>query len=246
MESRTRLAIGGMATVAASVTVICVVALTNSLSLADSAGSPIGAAPVVIPASGAAAPSASPATTPTPKATPSPTPAPLQPVSQATTDPQTAPATAEVVPAPDAKVVTPTRSAPVGEAAVPSSLKDALAQVEATGSWEPLRAWAESRGWSSARIDRFIAKLERAHDGSRSGGERESGGIDGTSGGTGGSDSQRAQIGSADRDERRGPGRSAGKERPAHAGANADDRSHRSGHGEKKDRWRDSPQWRDR
>jgi hypothetical protein len=51
MESRTRLAIGGMATVAASVTVICVVALTNSVALSETAGSPIDAAPVVVPAS---------------------------------------------------------------------------------------------------------------------------------------------------------------------------------------------------
>ena len=38
MESRTRLAIGGMATVAASVAVVCAVAMTTSVALADVRG----------------------------------------------------------------------------------------------------------------------------------------------------------------------------------------------------------------
>ena len=49
VESRTRLAIGGMATVAASVAVVCAVAMTNSVALADAAGAPVGADPVVVP-----------------------------------------------------------------------------------------------------------------------------------------------------------------------------------------------------
>ena len=55
MEGRTRLAIGGMSTVAASVAVICAVALTNSMSLSDSEGSTVQASRIVVPSSGAPA-----------------------------------------------------------------------------------------------------------------------------------------------------------------------------------------------
>ena len=49
VDSRTRLAIGGMVTVAASVAVVCVVAMTSSVALADAAGAPVAkrAMPVV-------------------------------------------------------------------------------------------------------------------------------------------------------------------------------------------------------
>lgn len=252
MESRTRMAIGGMATVAASVTVICVVALTNSLSLADSAGSPIGAPPVVVPVSGGSTPSASPTPAATPRATPSPSTAPVEPVSEATSDPETTPPTAEVVPAPEARVVTPAAPTvepePRPDSSVPSSLRDALAQVRSTGSWDPLRAWAVSRGWSEKRVDRLIAKIERSQDESwftpDSTGDRRSGGAEGSIAGNGGSKAWRGQGGSSKSDDRRWSGASSTKERSARAGTNVDDRF--SGHGEKKDRWRDSSKWRDR
>lgn len=258
MESRTRMAIGGMATVAASVTVICVVALTNSLSLADSAGSPIGAPPVVVPVSGGSTPSASPTPAATPRATPSPSTAPVEPVSEATSDPETTPPSAEVVPAPEARIVTPAAPTaepeprPDPEPAVPSTLKDALAQVRSTGSWDPLRAWAESRGWSDERLDRLIEELERVQDGSwsdsdsdpDSAGDRRSADAEGSISSIGGSEAWRGQGGSSKSDERRWSGTDSKKERSARAGTNVDDRS--SGHGEKKDRWRDSPKWRDR
>ena len=74
VEGRTRLALGGMATVAASVAVVCAVAMTTTVALADSAGSPAGARSVIVPAS---------ATTPVAaSATPSPTPAPQVPAGR--------------------------------------------------------------------------------------------------------------------------------------------------------------------
>lgn len=264
MESRTRLAIGGMATVAASVTVICIVALTNTLALSESDGTPIGAGPVVVPASGspsAGVDGATPSATPTPTPVPQPIPAP-QPI-----DPAPSPPTAEVVPAPDAQVVTPVRPSPVAEQpsqpsqpakpaqpatpSPPSTKDEAIAQSEASGSWDPLRAWAASQGWSSGRTDALISRLERRQDdrleinggrdsADRGSGDRREAGIQS------GSDSQRVSSPPTVTDDQRGAETGSSKERPANAGAGAADRTEKPGHGAKKDRSRDSPVRRDR
>ncbi len=260
MESRTRLAIGGMATVAASVTVICIVALTNSLALSESAGSPVDAASVVVPASGAdgaeedrSTPSA------TPK--PSPTPTPLPPDAETPANPRTSPPVAEVVPAPEAQIVIPTQPAPAAEQpnrpsagstpSAPSSLDAAIAQAEASGSWAPVRAWAARQGWSAGRIDALIAKLERAQEDERLEVEsdRKAGGQAGADTGLvqGGTETDRVQAPVVDSDDdSRAAVAGSSKERPANAGANAGDRSERPGPGAKKDRSRDSPERRDR
>lgn len=73
-----RLAIGGGATFAASVAVVCMVAMSSAAALADSAGAPIGARPVVVPAA-----------TPSASATPVPRTAPSAPPAAVPTEPET-------------------------------------------------------------------------------------------------------------------------------------------------------------
>lgn len=230
MESRTRLAIGGMATVAASVTVICVVALTNSLALTESAGSPLNAAPVIVPASDSEESASATATpVPTPSATPVATP--VDTAVETPTTPSTSAPAAEVVPAPEAKVVTPARPAPAPSAT--DTFEAAIAQAKAAGSLEPLRAWAQRRGWSTERIDALLAKLDR-----------QLGDRSGTDGGSH-SDGRGGSTTNSGKDDR-GSGTDSSGERSANAGANADRWSERPGDGEKKTRWRDSPERRDR
>jgi hypothetical protein len=141
VESRTRFAMGGMSTVVASVAVVCAVALTNSVALADSAGVPIKAGPVVVP-SPATSPDVAPAL-----------------ISEA---PRRAAATvipdAETVPGPAPIAVTTT--APSASASQPASAA-ALAAAEASGSWEPVRLWADGSGWPQARIDAWVERLEK-------------------------------------------------------------------------------------
>lgn len=165
VESRTRFVIGGMSTVAASVAVICAVALTNSIALSEAAGSAIDAAPVVVPSSNIAE------TTETPAASPADADAPVTPV-------------AEVVPAPAPEVVSPRKGAPVAEqsagAAHGPSEDEVIADAEASGSWDSAREWAAGLGWSQERIDAWIARLERSrgsvsdrsHEGSTDEGKR--------------------------------------------------------------------------
>ncbi len=144
MDSRTRLAIGGMVTVAASVAVVCVVAMTSSVALADAAGAPVGSRPVVVP-SAATTPIAS----PTPSAIPPAAQAPVPVVE------------AETVPAPDPEDIAAPQN-PSGSVAEPSlAVEDQLvAEVTASGSWDSVLEWAEQRGWSAARVDAWISRLE--------------------------------------------------------------------------------------
>lgn len=264
MESRTRFAIGGVSTVAASVAVICAVALTNSLALSDAAGSSIGAAPVVVPSSSVAEPEETPEPAPTPKPTSRPIETPKAPV-------------AEVVPAPAPEVVTPRQDASSAEqpdgTANPPSEDDVIAEAETSGSWDSAREWAAGLGWTKERIDAWIARLEQSR-GSLSGGQRDDGQKDasqdagrvelGGSGGDSADGSQRRQRDSATDRQVSEPDTStrvsadtsadttqersvtdSSKERPAHAGANADRRSMKPGVGAKEDRSRDSTERRD-
>ena len=149
MDSRTRLAIGGMATVAASVAVVCVVAMTSSGALADAAGAPIGSRPVVVP-------SATSSATPTPSRSAV---APQAQVPVVVDEPET-------VPAPEPEDVAASQDPPA-EATEPSAaVEDALvAAVAAAGSWDAARLWAQQQGWPAGRVDAWIerlaAKLER-------------------------------------------------------------------------------------
>ncbi|GAA3211849.1 hypothetical protein [Microbacterium terregens] len=142
MDGRTRLAIGGMATVAASVAVVCLVAMSNAVALADSAGAPIGARPVIVPLAAAM---------PTPG--PSASSAPSTTAGTVSVEPET-------VPAPDPQDVASPQipQTPAGEPSV--LLEDQLAaEVAASGSWDSVRAWAELRGWTPARVEAWIAQL---------------------------------------------------------------------------------------
>ena len=142
MEGRTRLALGGMATVAASVAVVCAVAMTTTVALADSAGSPAGARSVIVPAA---------ATTPAAaSATPPPTAAPQVPVVEA-----------ETVPAPEPEDVASATALqmPTGEQ-LSATEDEIVAEVEKSGSWDDAYAWAQKRGWSAARIQAWIVHLE--------------------------------------------------------------------------------------
>ncbi|KQZ83386.1 hypothetical protein ASD56_13950 [Microbacterium sp. Root166] len=56
MEGRARLAIGGAGTVMASIAVVCAVAFTNSVALADSPATPVTAPRITVPSSGETSP----------------------------------------------------------------------------------------------------------------------------------------------------------------------------------------------
>lgn len=274
VESRTRLAIGGITAVAVSVAVICAVALTNSVALSDAEGSSIDADGVVVPSSGIAASGDTPATPG------------LVEVDEPRTDevdvdrPDTETgAEAEVVPAPAPEIVASAapRTPPPGElpasGVVAPSDDVAIAEAEASGSWSSLREWAARRGWSTERIDEWIEKLEKAraaqagdrHDRNRAGdGQADLGAGAGQHGDEsdqrrGGAD-RRMSAPSApevavpgpvapapdDKKKERTTSSGSSKERPANAGANADHRSEKPGVGAKKDRSRDSPERGDR
>ena len=141
MESRTRFAIGGMSTVVVSVAVVCAVALTNSVALADSAGVPVKASPVVVP-------SPSPSTS---RDVARPLASDTTRVAAATVIPD-----AEMVPAPAPIAV---KATAASDASRPTSAA-ALADAQASGSWEPVRLWANANGWPQGRIDAWIQRLE--------------------------------------------------------------------------------------
>jgi len=240
MEARTRLAIGGVTTVAASVAVVCAVAITNNVALSETAGSPVEAVRVVVPSSGIIA-AAEYDTTPAPAlsdAPPSRTPSPQPPPP------------AEIVPAPAPEVIAPSRHEPAGESprggqAEPDE-KAAVAEARATGSWESVRDWAARLGWSADRIDAWVMKLESAHGSVLDEWKHDRG--------SGGNDDHRevhddsaARTGSRENtaDMSGRPKTAAPKERPAYAGANAERWAEKPGFGAKKDRSRVSPDRRD-
>lgn len=144
MDSRTRLAIGGMTTVVASIAVVCAVAMTTSTALADTAGATVNARPVVVPSSSGASP------TPVPTLTA----VPVTPAAPAPTAPETVPA-----PEPEDVAAPPTSPSSSGEPS--AEIEDALAaEVAASGSWDAVHAWAEMRGWTAERTQAWIARLD--------------------------------------------------------------------------------------
>lgn len=228
MDARARLVIGGMTTVAASVAVVCTVALTNSVALAESPGSSIASARVLVPAASPAADSASP-----------------DPVV-AESAPQAA-AQPEVVEAPAPIVVEGTESVGADDSAAvadppappappaPETPASADAAVEASvkaGTWDAVRSWALAHGWSQERIAEWITRLEQE----RAAADPDRPGQD---------DDPKPAAPDAGLVPPSAP--APAPERPANAGST--DRtdssdSHRGG--AKKDRSRDSPDRRDR
>ncbi|WP_243073534.1 hypothetical protein [Microbacterium sp. SS28] len=154
MDGRAGFAAGGFIVGAAVVAVACAVTLSNSAALADVPGAAVGIDAVHVTPRYAAA-------TPTPQAS---TPAVIAPEIPGPT------ASAEVVQAPEPRVITPpAASAPVTQPApAPPAVTDdsSLSQREIeqdavrTRSWDRLRAWALANGWATPRVDRWIARLE--------------------------------------------------------------------------------------
>lgn len=220
MESRTRFAIGGMFTVVASVAVLSAVALTNTVALADTAGAPIEAATVRVPspAPTATATATAVATAPQQTEAPAEVAPPVEPVTPAAAQTRETRST-ETVPAP-APVVVAEQAPPV----LPQPTEAIVAEAKAPGSWDAVREWAKSRGWSLERIDAWI---ERVADRvvlpvvpERPTGQEKSSAESGRT--------------------------TAAPTTPAqHAGPDAERRSEMPGLGSKKDRSRDSPDRRD-
>lgn len=224
---------GGMATVAASVAVVCAVAMTNSVALADSPGVDVAAARVLVPAaSSGTTPETSASTGAVHRPEVAEAPAPVDVADSAPSAP-VEPSTTPVTPASAAPEPAPAAPAP------PASAGEAVDASHRAGTWDAVRAWALAHGWSQKRIDAWISRLEEE----RAAAERDS--------------ASERESASADRDREHGAeqGPPAGlvpadpRERPANAGSNADreERSSDSSHGDtKKDRSRNPPDRRDR
>ena len=149
-ESRTRLSLGGMATVAASVAVVCAVAMTTSAALADAPGRSAGASVRVPAAATTSSPAASEVSVPAPAQSAAADPLPQAPVDE----PQTVPA-----PEPEDVAV----SAQTSGAAVPSTTtieQRLVDEAAASGKWDDAYAWAQEHGWTAARTEAWIARLE--------------------------------------------------------------------------------------
>lgn len=144
VDSRTWLVIGGMTTVAASIAVVCAVAMTTSSALVDAAGATVAARPVVVPTSAAS---------PTPVARPTALPVTPPPAASVPVLPETVPA-----PAPEDIAAPSSGQAPVSEPSARTE-DELAAAVAASGSWDVVYAWAQQRGWSQARTEAWIARL---------------------------------------------------------------------------------------
>lgn len=160
MESRTRLAITGSATIAASIAVVCAVAVGTTGALADVPGAAISAQTIVVP-------SATPTPTPTPPATVAPA-APVEPAPVVT--PTAAPIVeTETVQAPKPRDVTVPASAAKG----PSKRDERriLAEANASRSWKCAWEWAAKKGWDRERTVKWVKHLTSIMDEKASRGE---------------------------------------------------------------------------
>lgn len=232
MDGRTRLVVGGVSAVSASVAVVCAVAMTTTWALADSAGSSLGAARVLVPAvvpptpvTGADSTERASSLPPQEEAVEAPPVETVEaPDEEAVESPQ-----AETVEAPDPVVVDNRRAAPTAPAApaappagtapadppAPASPAAPAApagdDMATAGAWGEERQRATERGWSPARIEAWLTSLAERY---------------------------RAQsLDGAPADAPPLP--------PAHAGSNVDDRWNAPDADAKKDQSRDSPVARD-
>jgi hypothetical protein len=246
VEARTGLVIGGVTAVAASIAVVTAVALANTMALKDSPGTSLASESVVVPST--TSPSASPRATPT---------ATLEAVPPAAAEVVEAPAPLVVQPpfASDAPRTPRTPAAPADpppsatapDASPPAPATDidsVIAAAKASGSWDELRAWTQAQGWTTARTDALVSRLERelAEKSPEPSNNAELSEAPVLSDST----TQRRQVqAEAEYDQQTAtdPG-SVGKERPAHAGSNVGN-GNGAGHDAKKDQSRDSPDKRD-
>lgn len=245
MDARTGLVIGGMTAVAASIAVVTAVALANTAALVDVPGTSVASERVVVPST--ASPSATPRATPTavaetvapsaePEVVEAPAPVVVDPPTTGTTRSPAAPATAPQVAAP----VTPADIEPVIEAA------------KAAGSWDSLRTWAAEHGWTPARIEALVSRLEREAAEKSEAEKTEVAELPAD----GGSAQRQGVVGAQTEQQKTDADRTPnGPQRPAHAGSNAPERpahagsnvgnGNGAGHDAKKDQSRNSPDKRD-
>lgn len=243
MEARTGLVIGGVTAVAASIAVVTAVALANTMALTDSPGTSLASESVIVPST--TSPSASPRATPaaTLEALPPADPEVVEAPAPLVVDPPSAPHEARrpAAPAsPPASATAPDGSAP----ATPADIEPVIAAAKASGSWDALRTWALSHGWTTGRIDALVSRLER-EQAEKS--QQQSGSVELAEAPVPGEpESQRRQVQSgAEYDRQTAPDPvSVGKERPAHAGSNVGN-GNGAGHDAKKDQSRNSPEKRD-
>lgn len=136
MDSRTRLAVGGAGTLAASVVVVSAVIAANALALADVPGHPVSAPRITL--------------APPQQPTASSSTAAVEPEQSQALDPTPEVGAEAVIVAVPAPAVVPEASLGVAEV---------VEQARFSGSWESVREWAQARGWSAERIEAWLAKL---------------------------------------------------------------------------------------
>ncbi|MDQ7879895.1 hypothetical protein Q9R08_18025 [Microbacterium sp. QXD-8] len=231
MEARTGLVIGGVTAVAASIAVVTAVALANTMALADSPGTSLASEHVVVPAA------TSPSPSPSPSATPAVTPAALVPPADA--EVAEAPAPLVVAQPPAADGSRPTANAPAApdraQPAAPADIEPVIAAAKAAGSWEELRSWAAAHGWTTARTDALVSRLERELAEKSEVAERPV---------QTQSDGQQNLVAPVEQQKSSADRRSNGPDRPAHAGGNVGN-GNGADHDAKKDQSRNSPDKRD-
>ena len=227
MEARTGLVIGGVTAVAASIAVVTAVALANTMALADSPGTSLASEHVVVPSG--TAPSAS------PSATPAVTPAAPVPPADAEVVEAPAPLVVDQPPATGGSRPTPnTPDAP--EPAAPADIEPVIAAAKAAGSWEELRSWATAHGWTTARIDALVSRLERERQTEKT--EVAERPVQTQS------DGQQNLVAPVEEQKSSADRTANGPDRPAHAGGNVGN-GNGAGHDPKKDQSRNSPDKRD-
>jgi hypothetical protein len=249
VEARTGLVIGGVTAVAASIAVVTAVAVANTMALKDSPGTSLASESVVVPST--TSPSASPRATPT---------ATLEAAPPAAAEVVEAPAPLVVQPpfesdAPSTSVAPadPPASATAPDAPPPAPATDidsVIAAAKASGSWDELRAWTKAQGWTTARIDALVSRLERelAEKSPESSNSAELSEAPVLSDPTTQRDSttqlRQVQAEAEYVHQTTSEPVSVGKERPAHAGSNVGN-GNGAGHDAKKDQSRNSPDKRD-
>jgi hypothetical protein len=229
VEARTGLVIGGVTAVAASIAVVTAVALANTMALADSPGTSLASEHVVVPS--ASSPSAS------PSATPAVTPAVPVPPADAEVVEAPAPLVVDQPPATGGSRTPPTpntRDAP--EPAAPADIEPVIAAAKAAGSWEELRSWAAAHGWTTARIDALVSRLERERQTEKT--ELAERPVQTQS------DGQQNLVAPVEEQKSSADRTANGPDRPAHAGGNVGN-GNGAGHDPKKDQSRNSPDKRD-
>ena len=206
MDGHTKLVIGGAATVAMSVAVVVAVAVSTAGALTDVPGAPVTQAALLVPSS---------------SGQPGPAPALLD---QSTS-------VAETVPAIAPAVIPPPSDVPVAPSVLASDPEQHVADTwRKSGDRTAAREWAAARGWSTERLEAWIAEMADARDDRDGRDERHR--------------EDRDERDARDREDRDGYRRTS-PETPASAGDTSEDDLEWSHRGLKKEQSPTSPDWRD-